>query len=315
MITDNTQKLKVPFFAGNAFTTGPYGGNPAVVVFLQDELPDEILLGIANNFNQSVITFVYPPTPEDTEVNGQTASFRIRWFSTLREIWLCGHGSFVAAASIFDTPGLVSAGVQSLRLKGKHNTLTARRVDDGQIELTLGAKDVERVTPAQEKEIGDIVKRSIGDIQILSVWTDKKFVLVEVEEKGEGDLASRKVDTDTLIETGYPSNIITAGSSDPDVAFISRVFHPAQGLAEDPVCGSAHGLLTPYWSKKQGFGDKQVSVKQVSPRGGGLDVKWNIQEGTVTLRVGLSFTAVLDWHAGRIRWLRYPNCPPYQHFW
>lgn len=85
-------------------------------------------------------------------------------------------------------------------------------------------------------------------------------------------------------ETGYSNNIITAKSNDPNVAFVSRVFGPLDGVPEDPVCGSAHSVMTPFWAGKLGFGEDEVAVKQVSRRGGELAVKWDRSTGTVTLR-------------------------------
>jgi len=276
------QVEKIPFFIGNAFTTDPYGGNPAAVVFLPKELPDETLFRITKNFNQPVTTFLYPSLVPDEE-GSTTATFRIRWFTVATEILICGHGSIVAANTIFSTPGVVSENVQALRLQGTANTVSARKVD-GQLEIVLAAKDVERLPADDEEKIGGVVKRALGDIKILSVWTDKKFVIFEVEEKEAGDLGSRKVDTKIMEETGYPSNIITARSSDPNVAFISRVFHPLKGVDEDPVCGAAHSVLVPFWSKQLGFGEDPVAAMQVSPRGGGLGVQWDKSTETVTLR-------------------------------
>jgi len=277
----------VSYIIGNAFTTDPYRGNPAAVVFLKQELPDDVLQGIARNFNQPMTNFVYLPSVAD-QTDSQTASFRIRWFTSTVEAPLCGHGTLVAASTIFATPGLVAPSVLTLRFLGKSNTLIARRVDN-KFELVLQAGDTERLPPAKEEKMIGIAKKALGEVNILSAWQGatgmwRGFLMLEIEEKGAGDLANRKIDCNVFAETGYFSNIVTARSSDPGVAFISRVFAPADGVPEDPVCGSAHSVMTPYWSEKLGFGEKQTTVKQVSPRGGDLGVRWSKSEGSVALR-------------------------------
>ena len=78
-------------------------------------------------------------------------------------------------------------------------------------------------------------------------------------------------------------HVITSASSSPEVSFQSRVFARGEGVFEDPVCGAAHSLLTPYWAEKSGFAETQVLAKQVSKRGGDLEVSWQIAEGRVTL--------------------------------
>ncbi|TCD65466.1 hypothetical protein EIP91_002583 [Steccherinum ochraceum] len=307
-MTIDTAK-KTSFYIANAFSTNRFGGNPATVVFLQDELPDAELAGIAQNFNQPVTTFIYPPTTPNDE-SSDTASFRIRWFITTAELPLCGHGTLAAAGIIFSVPGLVPPNVKALRLEGKHNTLFARQADD-KVEITLSSGDLEKVSAEETERVAEVIGRAIGDVKVNSVlkgaseaW--KKFVVIEVEENGKDDLANRQVDSNIFVrlsyflllpvrtswfaeygahplsqlETNYPSNIVTARSNDPKVAFVSRVFH---GAFEDPVCGAAHGLMVPYWSEKLGFGDDQVAAKQVSQRAGDLRVKWDKGANTIAL--------------------------------
>lgn len=197
-----TDSKKIPFFVGNAFTSDPFGGNPAAVVFLQEELPDETLQNIAANFNQPMTVFVYPPlTPN--QPNTQAASFRVRWFTSAVEIRICGHGSLVAAGTIFSVPGVAPDGVQELHFQGTTHALTARRVGD-ETEITLAAAAAERVFAEEEERITGIVTRAMGDTLVRSVWVGsegvwRSYLLVEIEETQGGDLASRKVDCNIFV--------------------------------------------------------------------------------------------------------------------
>lgn len=83
--------------------------------------------------------------------------------------------------------------------------------------------------------------------------------------------------------SGYMVNIYTSASSDPNVAFVSRMFAPEAGCPEDHVCGSAHCMMTPYWSKKLGTSGTQMQANQVSQRGGVLRVAWKQTEDVITL--------------------------------
>ena len=85
------------------------------------------------------------------------------------------------------------------------------------------------------------------------------------------------------LDTGYTINVITSSSSNAEVAFVSRMFAPAAGCPEDHVCGSAHCLLTPYWSKKLDKGENQMIAHQVSERGGVLKVAWKQSEGLLAI--------------------------------
>ena len=196
---------KVPFVIGNAFTTSTYGGNPAAIVFLQanQDLPSETLSNIAKNFNQPMTVFVYLPAVPDAS-NSEIASFRIRWFTTAVEAPMCGHGTLVAAGTIFSTPGLVGENVTTLKFEGTWHTLLARKVEDGQFELTLGAGALEDVAAEKQEKITGVVKKALGDVKVTSILAGStapwdELLVVEVEENGTGDLASRKVDCNVFV--------------------------------------------------------------------------------------------------------------------
>ena len=142
---------KCDFSIVNAFSSSAFGGNPAVVLFLDAPLSDDNLyVKIAQNFNQPMACFVFPAEDGETEPDETTVTFRIRWFTVSRESPLCGHGTLAAAHALLARPGAVPQHVSVLRFKAMHGYVYARRIqvpgaaDRIQIEMPLfDAKPVE----------------------------------------------------------------------------------------------------------------------------------------------------------------------------
>jgi len=288
----------IPFLLVNAFSNDPSGGNPVAIVFLQEELPEDTLQVIAKNLNQPMAMYIYPPSPQDEHEGSKTnsKSFRVRWFSPICELPLCGHATLAAAGAMFADPSLVPAGVDALTFQSaKGRVLTAKRVGD-MVEISLEATTTTQTPPAEEERLKAIVRRGLGkdDVTIRYIGTGgtgfEGYVMVEIDE--QDDLEGCQINHGAFAETGHRINIITSASSKANIAFVSRMFAPTAGVMEDHVCGSAHCLLVPYWTKKLGKEPVEfLSAKQVSARGGDLVVSWKETQKLITLRGETKCTA------------------------
>ncbi|KAJ7070537.1 phenazine biosynthesis PhzF protein [Mycena amicta] len=288
----------LPFYIISAFANSPFEGNPAAVLFLDDSesTDEETLKKISTNFNQPITAFVYT-TPNKTNLtpDGKTATFNIRWFTpTQTEIALCGHGTLAAARAIF-ARGLVGDGVDVLGFQTRRGKLVhAYRREDGhnagiKLEIRLPMSTITELEDEEERNrVVQAVQKAFGEI--LNVEFVGKggvgfedYVLVELKV-GEGKaLGDYEVDTSAFLETGYTVNVVTTPSGAAEPLFFSRMFAPAAfppGSAEDHVCGSAHCLLSPYWSRKHTLsGGQEFIARQVSKRGGVLELRLLQDEG------------------------------------
>ncbi|KAI5119778.1 hypothetical protein M0805_009249 [Coniferiporia weirii] len=287
----------------NAFTRSPFGGNPAVIFFLDAPLKDDDeYFGITRNFNQPIACFIWPDASAPQEAD--TASFRVRYFVPETEPPLCGHGTLAATHALLARPELVPPHVRMLRFATMHGHVYAKRVpgpvpvpgSEAQagsecIEIELPAFDVAPVETAESVRLKNVVTRALGkeDAVVNFIGTasgesgSELYVLIEL---GEIDLGAAIFDTTILMETKpYFINVVTAASSKPGVAYEARMFAPRAGILEDHVCGSANCLMAPYWSNKLGVASKgEMVVKQVSKRGGDLVVIFDEERKRVHLQ-------------------------------
>ncbi|KAJ7146302.1 hypothetical protein C8R44DRAFT_598846 [Mycena epipterygia] len=277
-----------PFYLVAAFSTGPFQGNPAAVVFIDDELETETLMKISHNFNQPITSVVGPQIPS---ADDKVAAFNIRWFAAVQEIALCGHGTMAAARAIFER-GLIKDSVEVIEF----HTLTAGvmrayKIGGSCIEIRLPSTTVSEVSPEESLKITAALTKVFGrEVSIKYIGAGGKgfesYVMVELDEQEK--LGKCKVDINAFLDTGYTTNVITTASSEGDAQFFSRMFAPSVLLppfSEDAVCGSAHCLLGPYWSKKKGLASNGTfSAKQVSSRGGDLGLFWDQDASIIALR-------------------------------
>ncbi|KAJ7112857.1 hypothetical protein C8R43DRAFT_1099561 [Mycena crocata] len=274
-----------PFYLVAAFSKGPFQGNPAAIVFIDETLETDTLKQIAVNLNQPITSVVGPPiASEDPTI----AAFGIRWFTaSQRESALCGHGTMAAACAVFDR-GLVAPSVEVIEFHTRTaGVMRAHRDGMGCIEIQLPdgavadlpAEEKPKITAALSKAFGrDVAIKYLG----VGIGTFQNCLLVELEEHEK--LGECKVDTRAFFLTGYDKNVITtdASSEGGDVQFVSRMFVP---MLEDAVCGSAHCLLAPYWSRKKSLvPNREFKAKQVSSRGGNLSLVWDQGNGLLTLK-------------------------------
>ena len=243
--------MTISLFQVDAFSSEPFKGNPAAVCLLGEPRPDHWMQALAAEMNLSETAFLLP------EPNGK--SWNLRWFTPETEVDLCGHATLASARVLFELhPEWRSA---PLIFQTRSGELRASWVA-GAVELDFPAMDPEPLEI--ESDISDII-----GFQPVAAAYDETYFLFEAPTAAA--IRAAKPDFVALAESQLPEIIITAPSDDAEFDFISRFFAPQLGINEDPVTGSAHCLLAPYWAEK--LGKTTFSAFQASARGGRLGVR------------------------------------------
>jgi PhzF family phenazine biosynthesis protein len=234
--------MKLSVYYVDAFTDTLFSGNPAAVIF-SDIKDTNLMQNIASENNLSETAFI-------REIDGQ---YHIRWFAPSCEIDLCGHATLASAYVYFNfiNPGSTELEVHST----KNGTLKVVLKND----LLFLDFPKDSIAPIHEK----LVEKIIG-YRPLEIYQGRDDILAIVSS--EKIIRDLKIDFDLLQNINVRGLIVSAQGENCD--FVSRCFFPATGVNEDPVTGSAHTTLTPYWSKK--LNKKQLSAMQLSKRGGVL---------------------------------------------
>jgi PhzF family phenazine biosynthesis protein len=233
----------------DAFTNRPFAGNPAAVCLLPEARPDQWMRDVAREMNLSETAFL-------VKTNGD---FNLRWFTPAVEVALCGHAT-VASAHVLWQDGHLAAGAQA-RFHTQSGLLTADRRGEW-IELDFPAKN------ASPAEAPPELLPALGIKKATFVGKNAWDYLVEMES--EQELRSLSPDHSTLRKLPVRGIIVTAKSSG-EYDFISRFFAPGSGIDEDPVTGSAHTALGPYWAER--LGKSEFTAFQASARGGVVRVR------------------------------------------
>lgn len=242
--------MPVPMFVVDAFTDRPFSGNPAAVCPLS-RWPDKAWLqAVAAEMNLAETAFV---------VERPDGSFDLRWFTPEVEVELCGHATLATAHALWRT-GRVRSADAPLAFHTLSGLLTARRSGD-EIELNFPN---EAPSPAS---IPEHLVEALG-ITPISVHRNRFDYLVEVPD--ERTVLSVRPDFARLSQVAARGVIVTSRSEDARFDFVSRFFAPAVGIDEDPVCGSAHCCLGPFWQQR--LGKSELMAHQVSKRGGVLRI-------------------------------------------
>ena len=249
----------LPLLQVDAFTRDPFGGNPAAVVFLDRERDTAWLQAVAGEMNLSETAFL---------VRRGANHFGLRWFTPAVEVTLCGHATLASAHALWST-GRAEAGAPIVfdTLSGPLTARpsTARPGHDGTITIDLPLRPVAEATlPAD-------VLAALG-VSPVAVYAARKGpgdtdFIVEVADEAAVVAAQPDMGPLKRIDGGV---ILTARASTPGLDFVSRYFVPAFGIDEDPVTGSAHCALAPYWAER--LGRTSLTARQVSKRGGSLQV-------------------------------------------
>jgi PhzF family phenazine biosynthesis protein len=238
--------MKLTIYQADAFTNRLFSGNPAAVIPLNTWLADELMQKIALENNLSETVFFVPS-------NTTGADFDIRWFTPEIEINLCGHATLASAWILFSMLAFEQA---ILRFNSKSGILSITKKDN------LITMEFPGWKPERLDVYHDSLKEILGNLIITGVYKHRD-ILVELET--EEDVQNCTPDF-TLMKKHFDKMIITAPGKKVD--FVSRFFAPGAGINEDPVTGSAHSQLIPFWSEK--LGKNKLHALQLSKRGGEL---------------------------------------------
>ena len=236
--------MKLSIFKIDAFTNKLFGGNPAAVIPLKKWLPTETMQQLALENNLSETVFFVPSKNKD-------ANYDIRWFTPAVEVNLCGHATLASAFVIFN---ILKWEKKTVVFDSKSGLLKVAKVKDMLI------MDFPSWAPGAVDVSWDNLSAILGGVSIKAV-TKSRDLIVELEN--EEAVLNCKPDITAMKKEGGMFIITSKGDK---VDFVSRFFAPADGVDEDPVTGSAHSQLIPYWSEK--LGKKKMKAKQLSARGG-----------------------------------------------
>jgi PhzF family phenazine biosynthesis protein len=239
------QRMQLPIYQVDAFTDRLFGGNPAAVCPLEAWLDDATLLAIAAENNLSETAFFVR----------ENDGYALRWFTPKIEVDLCGHATLATAFVIFNELGHAGEAIRFETREAGALTVTRR----GELlELNFPARPPKPVPmpPGLSEALGKAPVETLAARDLMAVF-----------ERAE-DVISLKPDFAAVARLDTFAVIATAPASEEGVDFVSRFFGPAKGVPEDPVTGSAHCTLTPYWAAR--LGKTRLEARQVSARGGAL---------------------------------------------
>jgi PhzF family phenazine biosynthesis protein len=250
--------MQIPIYQVDAFSSRLFAGNPAAVCPLEQWLPDEQLQGIAGENNLAETAFFVP----------ENGHYKLRWFTPTVEVDLCGHATLASAFVIFDR---IAPGTNSVRFETR----------SGELVVTLDGELLSLDFPARPPGPCDVHPRLIEALgrEPEQVLAARDYLVIY---SSEAEVRALKPNMDLVASTDRFAVIVTGPGENSD--FVSRFFAPAKGVPEDPVTGSAHCTLIPYWSRR--LEKPRLHAFQVSPRGGEL---WCVDRGE---RVTISGKAI-----------------------
>jgi PhzF family phenazine biosynthesis protein len=232
-------------FQVDAFTSQPFAGNPAAVYLLEGPRDDAWMQNVAREMNLSETAFL----------TRKRESIGLRWFTPAVEVALCGHATLASAHVLWEQEYLLPD--EEARFETLSGTLTARR-DGDWIEMNFPAKRAQKAEPAEG------LLTALGLTSVIYTGRNEFDYLLEVES--EQAVADVHPDFERLAQVDARGVIVTSRAHGGEYDFVSRFFGPRVGVNEDPVTGSAHCCLGPYWSEKL-HRDELVGY-QASARGG-----------------------------------------------
>src|SRR6476620_5780494 len=237
--------MNLEIFQVDAFTSKPFGGNPAAVVPLTEWLPDELMLDIAAENNLSETAFFVK--------NGDV--YDLRWFTPTVEIDLCGHATLASSCVIFEC---LKAEKDFVNFKShRSGALGVQKVGDKLI-LDFPSYPVTEIEHLAELSV------AVGKVPAQMWETQGNMVMLLLEN--EREVRDTEPDMTALANIGYDEVIVTAPGDDSD--FVSRMFAPRIGIPEDPVTGAIHCSLIPYWAER--LSKNKLFARGLSKRAGTL---------------------------------------------
>ncbi|MEG3088267.1 PhzF family phenazine biosynthesis protein [Sphingomonas sp. PB4P5] len=239
--------MRIPFVQIDAFASAPFTGNPAAVMPLSAWLDDDVLQAIAAENNLAETAFLLPD-------ESGAANFELRWFTPTNEVVMCGHATLASGHFVLSSDTALDRVTFRTRQAG---VLQVARVDDG-YELALPAWE------PSAKPLPEIVAALGVDSVVETLWHHHRYGVVVLESAEQ--VRAVAPDFRALARQGDWLTIVTAPGEESDI--VSRAFAPAGGIDEDPVTGSAHAVVVPYWAKR--LGRDHLTAFQASARGGHL---------------------------------------------
>ena len=244
-------------YQADAFTDKPFGGNPAAVCLVMGQLEDGLLQSIAAEMNLSETAFVQPVGDGSFSIDNRR--FKLRWFTPVLEVPLCGHATLATAKVLFEESGVKTDEIVFETLSGE---LIARRESEG---ITLDFPLDEPEAAAVPTEL--MAAMGLSGCQEVFLGKNTRKLVLRVADPEEvkdmcPDFAGMK---NTALAYGIKGVGVTAADG-KHYDFVSRYFNPWAGVDEDPVTGSVHTLLAAYWAKQ--LGKTELRAYQASSRGG-----------------------------------------------
>jgi PhzF family phenazine biosynthesis protein len=259
----------------DAFAERPFTGNPAAVLVLDDEPSAEWMAAVACETNLADTGFVIREELPD-------ADFRLRWFTPTVEIDLCGHATLASAHCLFED------GVHApIRFATRSGVLTVDRRPDGSLAMDFPS------WLSTEVDARSAVSEALGaPVTWTGRTTNGAFLLALMDDEDSVRELSPDLAAVGVLDSSV--GLIPTAPADPgrEYDFVSRVFAPRAGIPEDPVTGSAHSVLAPYWADR--LGRTSLTGLQVSPRSGLVGVEMNGDRVTITGRAVTVFDGVLN---------------------
>ena len=238
--------MKLTLYQIDAFTKKLFGGNPAAVIPLKKWVDDELMQKLAMENNLAETAFFTPSKKEQ-------ADYDIRWFTPELEINLCGHATLASAYVIFE---ILKTKKKKVVFDSKSGLLTVTKKKN-MLEMNFPSWPPERIA-----EYPEVLLPSLGHPEIAGVYKKRDYLVELISEE-----AVRNCKPDfSLLKKMDGMVIITAAGKEVD--FVSRFFAPTAGIDEDPVTGSSHSQLIPFWSEK--LNKEKMTALQLSKRGGSL---------------------------------------------
>ena len=234
--------MEIPFYQVDAFANALFSGNPAGVCLLQDWPQDQVLQAIAAENNLSETAFLV----------SSAQGYELRWFTPTMEVDLCGHATLASGHVIFE---FVDPGASRVTFTSNSGPLAVEQ-REGLLFLDFPSRKPEPCEPPEGLE-------AILGARPTEVLCARDLMVVLDDEK---TLRQLTPDLAAVAQLDIFALLVTAPGQDAD--FVSRFFAPGAGVPEDPVTGSAHCTLVPYWSQR--LGRQDLHAMQLSPRGGEL---------------------------------------------
>lgn len=245
--------MPLPIYQVDAFARRAFAGNPAAVCPLPAWLPAETMQQIAAENNLAETAFFVP-------LAGEAADFHLRWFTPTFEIDLCGHATLATAHVLWNERGFAK---NEIVFQSQSGPLRVRREADGRLVLDFPSRPPRPLAP---DEVPAVLAQALGPGAAVprAVLASRDLV---VEFASAEEVLALQPDFAALVDLGYIGLIATAPGRG-EVDFVSRFFAPEVGVPEDPVTGSAHSTLIPFWAEK--LGKTELFARQESARGGEL---------------------------------------------